>query len=163
VLALITALRSFIYMTAFVLLWGWLAVQVRTSFGEWLILPMPARVLGAAMMVAGGILAFSCVMMFVFVGKGTPAPFDAPKLLVSKGPYRWVRNPMYLGGLTVLLGFGLWNRSCSMATFSVAAALIAHSFVIWYEEPQLEKRFGSRYQAYKAVVNRWLPRPPRDS
>jgi protein-S-isoprenylcysteine O-methyltransferase Ste14 len=160
--AVMTALRSLVYATGFVFLWAWLALEVRRGFGDWLILPSSASLLGVALMVLGGILAVSCMIWFTFAGKGTPAPFDAPEVLVSRGPYRWVRNPMYLGGLMALLGFGLWNKSCSMTVFSLVAALIAHCFVIWYKEPQLQKRFGVRYQVYKAAANRWLPKPPHD-
>ena len=154
------AVRSLIYATAFVLLWGWVALQAR-SIGGGLPLPAaPSRVAGTGLMVAGGILAFSCVAWFVIAGRGTPAPFDPPRSLVPGGPYRWVRNPMYLGAFLVLVGFGLWHASLSMVLVVVPVAVLAHLFVVFYEEPTLERRFGIPYVAYTALVNRWIPKPP---
>jgi protein-S-isoprenylcysteine O-methyltransferase Ste14 len=93
-----TSLRTAFYAVGFVLLWAWVAVAVRgfdRSLGfalpEWL------RPAGMVLMVAGGALVLSCLIVFVGRGKGTPAPFDAPRVFVAVGPYRLVRNPMYIG------------------------------------------------------------------
>jgi protein-S-isoprenylcysteine O-methyltransferase Ste14 len=67
---------------------------------------------------------------------------------------------MYLGAALVLLGFGLWNTSTTISLFSLAFVLVAHVFVILYEEPALERRFGLSYQQYRATVRRWLPKKP---
>jgi len=105
----------------------------------------------------------SCVGWFVVAGRGTPAPFDPPRSFVPGGPYRWVRNPMYLGALLVLIGFGLWHASLSMVLLALPALALAHLFVVLYEEPTLRRRFGMPYVAYLALVNRWVPKPPRRS
>ena len=158
---LLAAVRSLVYMTGFVLLWGWLALQVRRlADGAVPDLPLAGRSAGAALMVLGGMLALWCVAVFVVEGRGTPAPFDPPRSLVPRGPYRWVRNPMYLGALLVLIGFGAWHTSLAMVLFAVPAAALAHLFVVLYEEPTLERRFGLPYIAYRALVNRWLPKRP---
>jgi protein-S-isoprenylcysteine O-methyltransferase Ste14 len=155
------AVRSLVYMTGFVLLWGWIALQVDTMAGGSLpALPLAARPAGAALMVLGGLLAIWCVAAFVVEGRGTPAPFDPPRSLVPRGPYRWVRNPMYLGALLVLIGFGAWRTSLAMILLAVPIAGLAHLFVVLYEERTLERRFGPAYTAYRAVVNRWLPQRP---
>ena len=112
-------------------------------------------------MIGGGLLVLSCVGWFVVVGRGTPAPFDPPRSFVPGGPYRWVRNPMYLGALLVLVGFGLWHASGSMVLLALPALALAHLFVVLYEEPTLRRRFGQPYVAYLARVNRWVPKPPR--
>ncbi len=153
------AVRALAYATGFVFLWGWLALQAR-SIGGGLGLPAGSRVAGTVLMVLGGVLALSCVAWFVVAGRGTPAPFDPPRVFVAGGPYRWVRNPMYLGALLVIVGFGLWHASLSMALVAVPAAILAHLFVVLYEEPALERRFGIPYIAYSALVNRWIPKPP---
>jgi protein-S-isoprenylcysteine O-methyltransferase Ste14 len=154
-----TAVRALVYMTGFVFLWGWLALQARTIAGD-VALPASGRVVGAALMILGGMLALACVAWFVVVGRGTPAPFDPPRAFVPGGPYRWVRNPMYLGAFAVLIGFGLWHASLFMVLFVAPAAAAAHLFVVWYEEPTLRRSFGPPYVTYVAQVNRWVPKSP---
>jgi protein-S-isoprenylcysteine O-methyltransferase Ste14 len=146
-------------MTGFVLAWGWLALQLRTV-GPDLGLPAGARVAGTLLMVLGGAIVLASAAWFVVVGGGTPAPFDAPRSLVPGGPYRWVRNPMYLGALILLVGFGLWHRSLPMALLALPAFGMAHLFVVLYEEPTLRRRFARPYEEYLARVNRWVPKPP---
>ena len=153
------ALRSLVYIIGFVWFWGWLALQLR-PLGVASPLPPASRVAGAPLMIAGGALVLSCIAWFVVAGRGTPAPFDAPRVFVPSGPYRWVRNPMYLGALVVIVGFGFWNRSLSMAAFAILAFAGAHLFVVAYEEPTLRRRFGTQYAEYLARVNRWIPKPP---
>jgi protein-S-isoprenylcysteine O-methyltransferase Ste14 len=98
------------------------------------------------------------VAAFALVGKGTPAPFDPPRQFVAVGPYRWVRNPMYLGAVAVICGAGLWLRSIAALGVALLFVLLAHAFVLLYEEPSLEHRFGESYLRYKEAVGRWLPR-----
>ena len=63
-----------------------------------------AQIGGLVLLALGGALALWCILTFVVVGKGTPAPFDPPRQLVVRGPYRFVRNPMYIGAGFALLG-----------------------------------------------------------
>src|SRR5882724_8195472 len=93
------ALRALVFASGFVLLWGWLALTIR-SLDRWLGLALPAWTVmpGIIVMVFGGILAFTCIGIFVVRGRGTPAIFDAPRAFVAMGAYRYVRNPMYIGG-----------------------------------------------------------------
>jgi protein-S-isoprenylcysteine O-methyltransferase Ste14 len=98
-------------------------------------------------------------------GRGTPAVFDPPKKFVPHGPYRVVRNPMYIGGVSMLLGWGLYLTSVAMTLFALVAFLIIHIFVLCAEEPGLRKRFGREYENYCHAVPRWIPhlmlrRPP---
>jgi protein-S-isoprenylcysteine O-methyltransferase Ste14 len=159
---LLAALRSLVYMTGFLFLWGWLALRVRSIGGGWA-LPQESRAVGIVLMIVGGLVVLSCVGWFVVAGRGTPAPFDPPRSFVPGGPYRWVRNPMYLGALVVLIGFGFWNASLSMVLLALPALALAHLFVALYEEPTLRRRFGVPYVTYLARVNRWVPKPPKRS
>jgi protein-S-isoprenylcysteine O-methyltransferase Ste14 len=159
---LLAALRSLVYMTGFLFLWGWLALLVR-SIGRGWVLPQESRAVGIVLMIVGGLVVLSCVGWFVVAGRGTPAPFDPPRSFVPGGPYRWVRNPMYLGAFVVLIGFGFWNASLSMVLLALPALALAHLFVALYEEPTLRHRFGVPYVTYLARVNRWVPKPPRQS
>ena len=105
----------------------------------------------------GGIIALACVATFVTRGQGTPAPFDPPRKFVAAGPYKFVRNPMYIGGFIVLLGFGLFQQSAAILLFTLPWFLFAHLFVIFYEEPHLRATFGEPYNSYCRSVHRWLP------
>ncbi len=155
------ALRAALYMGCFALLWGWLALAVR-GWDPRLGGPLPAwlQPVGAVVALAGGALALWCGCLFVARGHGTPAPFDPPRAFVTEGPYRWTRNPMYVGGLTLLAGGGLWLRSPAILLLAAAAWSLVHLFVTLYEEPRLRRQFGPAYESYARRVNRWLPRRP---
>ncbi len=156
---ILVGIRTAVYMTGFVVLWGWLALGVR-RFDPAIGVEMPewAPSLGFALMAVGGALALACGGFFAARGLGTPAPFDPPREFVAAGPYRYVRNPMYIGGFLVLGGFGLIERSPSVLLLALGAAVLAHFFVVLVEEPGLLWRFGDAYRTYKRSVNRWLPR-----
>ena len=112
---------------------------------------------GLAIVIVGGGVAIWCVLAFATLGRGTPAPFDPPRLLVVRGPYRFVRNPMYLGASAALAGAALYYQSPSLLAYLAIFALAMHLFVVWYEEPTLTRAFGDEYAAYRARVRRWLP------
>jgi protein-S-isoprenylcysteine O-methyltransferase Ste14 len=101
-----------------------------------------------------------CLWVFATIGRGTPGPWDAPRRFVAAGPYRWVRNPMYIAALLVLFGEGWLFLSFSLFLYAAAAAVGFHLFVIWYEEPRLRAQFGDEYDNYRNGVSRWIPRPP---
>lgn len=155
---ILLVLRAAFYATAFVLLWGWLAVSVQPLDAR-LSLTLPAwiRPLGWALGLLGAFLTLWCVVTFVTRGRGTPAPFDPPREFVAAGPYRYVRNPMYIGGFGVLLGAGLVLGSPSITGLALLFLLLAHLFVLLYEEPSLDRRFGDSYLHYKSSIHRWLP------
>jgi protein-S-isoprenylcysteine O-methyltransferase Ste14 len=158
---LFIALRAVLYGTGFVLLWGWLALSVRVYDRRLPVsLPPSAAPLGLVAMGLGAVLAFSCVATFVLRGRGTAAPFDPPRVFVASGPYRFVRNPMYLGAWLVLAGLGLFEGSVSILLLSFGMLLAAHLFAVLVEEPGLESRFGKSYVDYKDATNRWIPRRP---
>ena len=84
-------------------------------------------------------------------------PFDAPTRLVARGLYRYTRNPMYVGVLTVILGWVALFRATRLAMYAVVVFVCFHLFVVTYEEPYLRRKFGSEYEVYCARVGRWLP------
>ena len=114
-----------------------------------------AMVLGAA----GAALALWCIGTFALVGKGTPAPFDPPRRLVVRGPYRMVRNPMYLGAGLALASAALFYQSAPVAAYAALFWLATHLFVVAYEEPTLRRTFGAEYEQYCRRVRRWWPTP----
>src|SRR5256714_14170355 len=79
----------------------------------------PIQIAGMLVVVAGAALALASILTFAFVGKGTPAPFDPPRKLVIAGPYRWVRNPMYIGAGLVLLGAAMFYGSIRLLFYSI--------------------------------------------
>jgi protein-S-isoprenylcysteine O-methyltransferase Ste14 len=157
--SLFIALRSLVYASAFVFAYGWITLQSR-GLDPQLGGPLPGWTWlpGVVLMVAGATLGLVCIGTFVIRGHGTPALFDPPSDFVAAGPYRWMRNPMYIGGLTLLFGFGLANRSPGMIALTAALSLFMHAFVILYEEPGLKRRFGSSYKQYFDSTPRWIPR-----
>ena len=100
---------------------------------------------------------FRCVWDFASVGRGTPAPIDPPKVLVVCGLYRYVRNPIYLGVLFVLLGEAVFFESWALSRYAIGVFVIFHLFVIVYEEPSLRRKFGESYERYCRSVRRWIP------
>lgn len=125
----------------------------------------PAQLGGGVLVAVGGALALWCVLTFALRGHGTPAPFDPPRRLVVSGPYRFVRNPMYLGAAVALSGAALFYRSLALLAFTAGFLGVAHAFVVLYEEPALARAFGAEYDAYRSRVRRWRPtwRGPRPS
>jgi protein-S-isoprenylcysteine O-methyltransferase Ste14 len=74
--------------------------------------------------------------------------------------YRYVRNPMYLGALLVLLGEAVFFRSMSGLLYALGWFALIHLVVQFYEEPYLRRRFGGDYECYTRAVDRWLPGRP---
>jgi protein-S-isoprenylcysteine O-methyltransferase Ste14 len=107
---------------------------------------------------SGAALALACISTFVFVGRGTPAPFDPPRRLVVQGPYRFVRNPMYLGAGMALAGAAFFYQSIPLLGYAGLFLLITHVLVLVYEEPTLRRIFDGDYEAYCGRVGRWWPK-----
>jgi protein-S-isoprenylcysteine O-methyltransferase Ste14 len=152
-------IKAVIFGTLFVLLWTWLAVEahvfgVTTGF----VLPAWSVPLGVALAALGAGIAVTCVSTFVVKGDGTPAPFDAPRRLVAAGPYQVIRNPMYVGGITIIAGLALAMRSAGVLVLAGLFFLAAHLMVVLYEEPTLRRTFDGDYERYCLDVPRWLPR-----
>lgn len=158
------AVRAVFYAFCFVLFWGWLASGARKYDTILGVAPSALwKPAGVFLTISGAVLTLACIASFVVAGEGTPAPFDPPVVFVPSGPYRYVRNPMYLGAALLLAGYGLLEGSASVVLLSLLLLLAAHIFVILVEEPGLERRFGESYLAYRRNVHRWLPRRPSAS
>jgi protein-S-isoprenylcysteine O-methyltransferase Ste14 len=110
---------------------------------------------------AGAALYAWCVWNFAAVGDGTPGLWDPPRRVVATGPYRWVRNPIYLAALLVILGEAWLFWSLRLLVYAAAVAAFCHLFVTLYEERRLARKFGDSYLEYRRTVPRWIPRRPR--
>src|SRR6266850_1405387 len=126
-------------------------IAVPASTGIW-------QIAGLLVGAAGAALAIWCVLAFAFISKGTPAVFDPPRRLVIRGPYRFVRNPMYIGGGCAVAGAALYYQSIVLAGYVLLFWAFTAIFVRVYEERALTSSFGEDYRAYCARVGRWWPR-----
>ena len=115
------------------------------------------QVAGMVIGAAGAAVALWCILTFASIGRGTPAPFDPPRRLVIQGPYRFVRNPMYIGAGLALAGAALFYGSLPLLGYTGLFFLATHLFVVCYEEPTLRRTFGQEYEAYLRQVRRWWP------
>jgi protein-S-isoprenylcysteine O-methyltransferase Ste14 len=152
--------RAVTYAALFI---GFVLVYLPGRFLSWSGIVEPAttrapQVAGMIIVGIGTAIALWCVLVFVFIGKGTPAAFDPPRKLVVRGPYRFVRNPMYIGAGMTLAGVALFYESLSIFIYACLFFLITHLFVVLYEEPTLRRTFGNEYEAYCDRVKRWIPR-----
>ena len=152
--------RTITYATVFV---GVLLVYLPARILAWSGITRPAvlawpQIAGIAIATAGALIALSCLWAFAWIGKGTPAPFDPPRRLVVRGPYRFLRNPMYLGAGFAVGGAALFFESIQLLAFVALFLLATHLFVVFYEEPTLRRTFGAEYEAYCRRVHRWWPR-----
>jgi protein-S-isoprenylcysteine O-methyltransferase Ste14 len=114
--------------------------------------------LGAVVTSAGAAVYFRCAWEFAVRGLGTPAPIAPTKYLVTTALHRYIRNPMYVGVALVILGEAGLFRSLHLVEYAALMLLIAHIFVLSYEEPALRRQFGESYEQYRRSVPRWIPR-----
>jgi protein-S-isoprenylcysteine O-methyltransferase Ste14 len=115
-------------------------------------------VLGGLIIVAGVAVLVRNFIRFVAEGGGTPAPPAPTDRLVVGGDYRYVRNPMYVAVVGIVLGQALLFGSVGLLLYGTVVWATTAAFVRWYEEPALIDRYGSSYQEYCAHVRAWLPR-----
>jgi protein-S-isoprenylcysteine O-methyltransferase Ste14 len=119
---------------------------------------LPALIVGVIIMLSGLVVMFFTISSFIKIGKGTLAPWSPTQKLVISGLFAYVRNPMIMGVLTVLIGESVAILSINIFTWAVHFFLINNIFFSLYEEPDLEKKFGEEYREYKKNVPRWIPR-----
>jgi protein-S-isoprenylcysteine O-methyltransferase Ste14 len=156
---LVVLLKTLFMAACAVIIFGSITWQLRRlDFFIPVTLPPWMEVGGIVLMVAGAVLAFVCFGLFSASGSlSLHTHFPDPEVFISWGPYKYVRNPMAKGGWTVLCGWGFYQLSPSVLLFAVVMAVSMHLFVVYVEEPKLERRFGESYREYKRWVNRWVP------
>ncbi|NHJ13643.1 MAG: isoprenylcysteine carboxylmethyltransferase family protein [Candidatus Thorarchaeota archaeon] len=113
---------------------------------------------GMVFMACGLILMIVTIRLFATVGRGTLAPWSPTKNLVVEGPYRYVRNPMISGVLSIALAEALIFTSLGLMVLFLVFLLGNHIYFIKSEEPGLVTRFGDEYLEYTRNVPRWIPR-----
>lgn len=117
---------------------------------------MAAQAVGVALIAVG---LYWCVHAFArfAMARGTPAPIAPTEHLVVQGPNRYVRNPMYVSLLAVILGQALLFASLGLVLYAAVAWAVTATFVRIYEEPTLARQFGDEYATYRRNVRGWLP------
>jgi protein-S-isoprenylcysteine O-methyltransferase Ste14 len=152
--------RAVTYAALFI---GFVLVYLPGRLLSWTDIVRPAamevpQVAGMVIGAAGAAVALWCIFTLATIGRGTPAPFDPPRRLVIRGPYRFVRNPMYIGAGLALASAALFYESLPLLGYAGLFFLATHVFVAGYEEPTLRRTFGQDYEAYCRQVRRWWPR-----
>jgi protein-S-isoprenylcysteine O-methyltransferase Ste14 len=117
-----------------------------------------ARPMGVVLIAIGLVPLVESFGRFALKGLGTPAPILPTRHLVVTGFYRYVRNPMYVGVVAIILGQGLFASNTWLLAYAGGAWLCMNLFVLSYEEPKLQQTFGEEYVRFRANVPRWLPR-----
>jgi protein-S-isoprenylcysteine O-methyltransferase Ste14 len=152
-----TALKSFLFLI--------LVAGLGAGYVPFALLPEIPQVdtgifayLAFPLWLIGAVIVLWCFADFTFKGHGTPNPIDPPKDLVTTGVYRYVRNPIYVATLTIIIGHFLWFKTIWMLVYAVVVSLVFHLFVTLYEEPTLKRKFGAVYENYCASVPRWIPK-----
>ena len=124
-----------------------------------LITPVPGlSVLGLVICACGLALAVATMRMFILIGNGTIMPWDPTRKLITVSLYAYVRNPMILSIITILVGESILFASYGIALWAAFNFVVNTIYFAFSEEPGLEKRFGEEYVEYKRNVPRWIPR-----
>jgi len=120
--------------------------------------PLALQMVGALLLMTGAGVLLESFARFALHGEGTPAPVAPTRRLVVTGLYRFVRNPMYLAVLALIVGQALLLGRWELSAYGAIVALGFHLFVLGYEEPTLRRRYGAEYDAFTAATPRWIPR-----
>ena len=116
------------------------------------------RAIGVLLIIAGVPGLVDSFVRFALQGLGTPAPIAPPQKLVVTGLYRYVRNPIYVAVVAIILGQAILFGDWRLMTYGGLMWLAFHAFVLAYEEPVLAQQFGVQYEDFRANVPRWIPR-----
>jgi protein-S-isoprenylcysteine O-methyltransferase Ste14 len=149
-------LNAFLFFGIFMVALPWCA--------NWLLptpVPLPSWLRffgGGALFLVGVVIWIICLDLFSRRGHGTPFPLDAPRNLVTTGPFAVVRNPIMAAEILVVWAEALYFSSYGIFLYAVLATLAGHASVLYVEEPELRERFGKHYEAYCRRVPRWFPR-----
>lgn len=113
---------------------------------------------GFFLILSGCAMFIYCSKIFKAHGKGTPIPIEPPTKVVHQGPYRFVRNPIYLGYFAIAGGEAMVVGAALLFVYAALLIAVIHLYVTLFEEPELKQRFGESYIEYTKQVPRWFPR-----
>jgi len=155
-----TLLQTTVFWTLFLFVLPSLIYRLETAWGldgwRW---EHPANLwIGGVLFVLGGTLGISSGVTMAIIGRGTPLPADCPRELVIAGPYRYLRNPMAVAGISQGVAVGIMMGSPAVIAYALVGGPIWDIFVRPWEEADLEQRFGDAYRKYRSEVWCWIPR-----
>jgi protein-S-isoprenylcysteine O-methyltransferase Ste14 len=158
--AVLTTLSVLFGPGTILVLFPWMITKFQVGAPPW---PAGVRALGLALIVAGVMVNVATFVRFSVEGVGVPFPTDPPssQRVMVGGPYRYVRNPMYVSYFAAIIGEALLLSRPVLLIYLLVVAAVVVAFVHWWEEPTMAKRFGAEYDAYRRQVPGWWPRPPR--
>ncbi len=166
-----TLLQTLVFWSVFLLAIPaliWLA-ETAVGLSAWRFDDPWLRQFGIVLVVLGGSLGLFSGAVMAFHGLGTPLPVDAPREIVVRGPYRFVRNPMAIAGLSQGVAVGLMIGSPAVILYAVSGGPLWNILVRPWEERDLENWFGEAFRLYRQEVHCWIPRlspydpPPANS
>ncbi|OGM28324.1 hypothetical protein A2962_00575 [Candidatus Woesebacteria bacterium RIFCSPLOWO2_01_FULL_39_61] len=153
-----TILMAIVYAGGLWIFLPYLFILLNDFFGLPRFTYLPLRVLGVLIIICVLLTDLYLFNLFKFFGKGTPVPVEPTNKLIHKGPYKYVRNPMYVGHSLIFLGEFLLFGYPTILLYIVSAGMGFHLLVVKWEEPQLVRRLGEPYENYLNKVPRWLPK-----
>ncbi|QDU00019.1 methyltransferase family protein [Gimesia aquarii] len=116
------------------------------------------RILGIVLFVLGGSLGLTSGAIMGIYGRGTPLPLDSARQLVIVGPYRYVRNPMAIAGLTQGIAVAFYVGSWFTLIYVIIGFFLWNYYVRPIEEQDLLLRFKEEYSDYRRAIRCWIPR-----
>ena len=124
-------------------------------------IPLNLNLIAYPLIIIGIGIMFSVFYLFIEFGEGTPIPTQftskfATKKLVTNGVFKYSRNPFAIGMFMTFIGIGLYIQSYSLILFPIVISPVVHLFMMYIEEPDMERRFGKEYLEYKKRVPRWI-------
>lgn len=142
---------------------GIIAAYVPAWITRWRVPPTTFewRIPAFALIAIGLVPLADSIYQFLHQGRGTLSPSHPTEAFVAQGLYRYVRNPMYLGVLTLIAGQAVLFQSWELCIYLACVGVGFHLFVLLYEEPTLRSKYGEVYNEYCRNVPRWLPRTKR--
>jgi protein-S-isoprenylcysteine O-methyltransferase Ste14 len=143
-------------ITAFVAMPGVVAFALPIWIGISAHHPMRPLPVAVSVVALGTLLLLACVREFYLAGLGTLAPWSPPRYLVTSGPYRWSRNPMYIGVVTILIGWWVLWDSRTLLVYALVTACVFYVRVLRVEEPWAAGHFGAEWETYRDKVPRWI-------
>ena len=137
---------------------GWIPLVLRRYPDASIDLGTPGIAIGSILITIGVIGYVLTAGAFAIIGKGSPSPSHPTSNLIVSGIHRYSRNPMYVSVLSVIIGQAILWGSSNIAIYAVLVWIGFQTFIIFYEEPTLRKKFGEQYETYYNEVPRWIPR-----
>jgi len=155
-----TLMQTAVFWSVFLFVLPAIVYHLETSLGlkSWRCESSLGKLLGGLLFTLGGCLGLISGAVMAIKGRGTPLPIDCPRVMVVAGPYRFVRNPMAIAGLSQGVAVGIFLGSPAVVLYALCGGPVWNYLVRPAEEQDLAERFGESFLAYQSAVRCWWPR-----